>query len=1116
MRIKNTSLTKTIITLCFALLFVTFNIRAEEPLPPGLFSAAGIYEQATVLDNTPLIRSRAVRVDLDQLCRLETAADAMGMPTESYPLSLNLFDDVYFKARIYQVEQTFSGGTSYVGFLEGIPGGEVVMVKGDGILSANINSGRHLYRVRYIAGDLHSVQEVDHSRFPSELPPVPVDLKPADEKTDAPSDTGIYIDALVVYTADARTAAGGTAAMGTLIDLGITESNAGYSNSGVTQRLRLVHTAEVAYDETGFDWSTCLTRLKDKSDGYMDNVHTLRDTYRADEVALIVNQGAYCGLGYLMQTLSSSFEANAFCLVSIDCATGYYSLAHEWGHNMGCAHDRANAANAGVYDYSYGYQDPDEAFRTIMAYDCPGGCPRVNYWSNPDKTYGGKPMGVVYTDPLAADNRKSLNNTLSTVRNFRQEISTSSITVVSPNGGETWAAGSTQTIFWTSTGSISNVKIEYSTNSGSTWTTVISSTANDGSHSWKIPTVSSTKCKVRIKEASGGTPTDNSNAVFSIVTSTTPTITVTSPNGGETLVVGASHTITWSTTGSVGSVKIQYSINNGSSWTNIITSTANDGSHKWTVPSKPSTQCLIKILEASDSSPTDTSNTVFTISTTSGSKISLNRTKFYYGAIVGGTKTGSQTLRINNSGGGTLSWSISDNASWLSGAPTSGSGAGVVTLTVNTTSLAAGTYAGTVTVTATGASNTPQTVSVTLTVKSSASDQSPFGEFATPVNGSYVSSSVPVTGWALDDIDVASVKIYNGSTYIGDAVFVEGARADVAAAYSTYPKNYQAGWGYMLLTHFLPNGGNGTYTLYAKVTDSAGHVVTLGSKTVYCNNSNAVKPFGAIDTPTQGGSASGSSFTNFGWVLTPQPNKIPTNGSTVEVYIDSQKKGTVTYNQYRSDIASLFPGYGNSNGAAGSFNFNTTGYSNGVHTIFWIVTDNGGNADGIGSRFFIVQNTGADMHGFGVRDQGAGEKGSEEARKSGRAEKDESRRGEPACSPVFDSFSPIDDTLSLLPDLNGPITVIKGFRKDAAPQTVYPGDNGITNIVIHELERVVIDFRVAVQPLKSLPIGSTLDREKGVFYWNPGPGFIGNYELVFIDSIENRAKRVNINILPKY
>ncbi|MCU0286315.1 MAG: M12 family metallo-peptidase, partial [Acidobacteria bacterium] len=1027
---------------------------------------------------------RTVKVNFEQLCQLETTYNAQAMSGDLNLMNLNLFDDVNFSVQFYEIEKTFSDGFSYVGYIAGIPAGEVVMVRNEGILSATINTGERLFQVKYLTGDLHQIKEIRPGSYPTERQPqpVPINLAPDDEKINEVLDTGNYIDVMVLYTSTARSAVGGTSAMGNLINLAVTETNTGYNNSGVTQRLRLVHTVEVSYSETGFDWDIALDRLRGETDGYMDNIHTLRDTYGADEVVLIVSATDYCGMGYLMSTLSSYFEAYAFCLVSIDCATGYYSFAHELGHNMGSHHDRANAGSEGAYSYSYGYQAPDESFRTIMAYDCPTGCPRVNYWSNPDKTYGGQPMGVVYTAPDAADNRRSLNNTLSTVRNFRQaQVSSSSITVISPNGGETWAAGSSQTVTWTSSGSITNVKIEYSTNNGSTWTTVISSTANDGSYSWTVPSVSSTQCKIRIKEAATGTPSDTSNAVFSIVSSSSPTITVTSPNGGENLTAGSSHTITWSTTGTVGNVKIQYSTNNGSSWSNVVTSTANDGSHKWTVPSVSSTQCRVKIFEASDSSPSDTSNNVFTISTGSAPKITLNRTQFYFGALRTASKTGGQTLRISNTGGGTLSWNISSSQAWLSGSPTSGTGAGVVTLNVNHSSLAAGTYTGTITVAASGASNTPRTVSVTLTVKNSSSDQYPFGEFSSPTNGSYVSSSIPVTGWVLDDIDVASVKIYNGSTYIGDAVFVEGARPDVAAAYSNYPKNYQAGWGYMLLSHFLPNGGDGTYTLYAKATDSEGHVKTLGSKVIYCNNSDAEKPFGAIDTPAQGGNASGSNYTNSGWVLTPKPNTIPTNGSTIEVYIDSVKKGTATYNQYRSDIASLFPGYKNTNGAGAFFKFNTTGYSNGVHTIFWIVTDNAGNADGIGSRFFIVQNTGADMD---------------------------------RSVETLDSTGSIANiNLATDTDLNKPVTVTKGYRRDAVPQTLYAGDEKI-DVVIHELERVVIDFGYPVSPVQTLPVGSTLDNQEGIFYWNPGPGFIGDYQLQF-SSQDNQLKQVNIKILPK-
>jgi hypothetical protein len=106
------------------------------------------------------------------------------------------------------------------------------------------------------------------------------------------------------------------------------------------------------------------------------------------------------------------------------------------GHNMGAHHDRANASGSGAYPYSYGYQAPDKAFRTIMAYNCSSpGCPRVNYWSNPDVLYGGQPMGVVYTAPNSADNRRTLNNTALTVANFRASCAPATPTLSAPPDG---------------------------------------------------------------------------------------------------------------------------------------------------------------------------------------------------------------------------------------------------------------------------------------------------------------------------------------------------------------------------------------------------------------------------------------------------------------------------------------------------------------------------------------------------------------------------------------------------------------------------------------------------------------------------------------------------------
>lgn len=236
----------------------------------------------------------------------------------------------------------------------------------------------------------------------------------------------------------------------------------------------------------------------------------------------------------------------------------------------------------------------------------------------------------------------------------------------------------------------------------------------------------------------------------------------------------------------------------------------------------------------------------------------------------------------------------------------------------------------------------------------------PFGSLDSPANGADVSGSVAITGWALDNSAVADVKIYYLSSgnpvFVGTADFVEGARPDVQQAYPNYPNASGAGWGYMLLTHFLPNKGNGTFTFQAVATDDDGNTVTLGSSTVTIDNANSLEPFGAIDTPAQGGIVSGKSYVVFGWALTPRPNSIPTDGSTINVMVDGAAVGHPTYNQYRSDIATLFPGYANSNGAVGYFYLDTTEYQNGVHTISWTVKDSAGNSAGIGSRYFTIDN----------------------------------------------------------------------------------------------------------------------------------------------------------------
>jgi beta propeller repeat protein len=183
-----------------------------------------------------------------------------------------------------------------------------------------------------------------------------------------------------------------------------------------------------------------------------------------------------------------------------------------------------------------------------------------------------------------------------------------SVSVVTPNGGEDWRVGSTQLITWNRT-NVSDVKLEYTNNNGSSWTVILPSTSSN-SYNWTIPNNPSAQCRVRITDINNSMVTDQSDGMFTI--SEVPSITVISPNGGEDWEVGSTHEISWYYT-NVKNVKIEYSTNNGNSWFEITASTPGNGIYLWTVPNTPSTQCRVRIIDV-NSAASDISNDVFMIS----------------------------------------------------------------------------------------------------------------------------------------------------------------------------------------------------------------------------------------------------------------------------------------------------------------------------------------------------------------------------------------------------------------------------------------------------------------------------------------------------------------------
>jgi hypothetical protein len=187
------------------------------------------------------------------------------------------------------------------------------------------------------------------------------------------------------------------------------------------------------------------------------------------------------------------------------------------------------------------------------------------------------------------------------------------VTVATPNGGEDWMGETQQVITWTSQ-IITDVSIEYSTDNGSSWMSVIASTpASVGSYNWTVPNTPSTQCLVRISDVSNASINDVSDATFTILAPPNPTVTVTAPNGGESWVVGTTHQVTW-TYQDFNFVKIEYSTDNGNIWIVVVPSRlAAFRNYPWIIPNTPSTQCLVRISDADSATIYDVSDNIFTI-----------------------------------------------------------------------------------------------------------------------------------------------------------------------------------------------------------------------------------------------------------------------------------------------------------------------------------------------------------------------------------------------------------------------------------------------------------------------------------------------------------------------
>lgn len=274
----------------------------------------------------------------------------------------------------------------------------------------------------------YSLNKTELPHLPPLIPPVEEINSLNQETPQHLSDTNglgdiVTIDVMLVYTPAAMAIAESMGGIDNVIAQVMETSQLVLDNSLVDINLRLVKSKMVQYKESESS-QVDLQRLTSKDDGYMDDIHILRDTYGADLVALIGDIRDTGGLGWLLNW-DKGLPDYAFSVNSIRAVYDGYTLIHEMGHNMGAHHSRDQLsspapAEGGLFKYSTGWRWIDsngKSYASVMTY--PEGSTRVPVFSNPDVLWNGVPTGSYTGNYAPADNARTLREIKNVIANYR-------------------------------------------------------------------------------------------------------------------------------------------------------------------------------------------------------------------------------------------------------------------------------------------------------------------------------------------------------------------------------------------------------------------------------------------------------------------------------------------------------------------------------------------------------------------------------------------------------------------------------------------------------------------------------------------------------------------------
>ncbi len=369
-------------------------------------SAADVISSTTVADArvgrapSNMIAPRLVRLQTSMLTTRRTGTR----------LRFDIGRGLRFTGKVTRIERQM-GMPAWSGVLDGRAGWFTIARSGTtfNIQLNTVAAGR--IEVSQARGSVYRVARI---KRPARLEPakMPVARTHASARPGSTrADSSASFDVMVAYSNQAA-AAETLAALKARVAAGVADSNTAYVNSGINTRMRLVHLEPARYSDSG-DVTTDLYRLTNTSDGYMDQLPGIRDTFGADVMMLMVDSplSGTIGVAWVNPGADSAFGVMVRGWVGPSEV-----LPHEVGHIQGLAHDVATEPTVPsfyTYDYGRGYVDSTNGFSTIMSY-APSWAPIIPYFSTLAKTYNGHALGNA-----TARSVEVANLTAATVANYR-------------------------------------------------------------------------------------------------------------------------------------------------------------------------------------------------------------------------------------------------------------------------------------------------------------------------------------------------------------------------------------------------------------------------------------------------------------------------------------------------------------------------------------------------------------------------------------------------------------------------------------------------------------------------------------------------------------------------